>query len=167
MASGKTHDLITWYCFIPCLAWGWEANQNFFMGLILSSGFLFAGLMFGPDLDTKSLQYYRWGFLRFFWIPYQKAGGHRSFVSQSHDALWGPFIRFIYLGLPICFLFIVFLLFKQQNFNFSEVLDKFIDFSFNYQKLIVLFFLGTWLGSLSHHLADWFCAFKNLKQSRS
>ena len=49
----------------------------------------------------------------------------------------------------------------------NGIIPVYTSFSFNYQKLIVLFFLGTWLGSLSHHLADWFCAFKNLKQSRS
>ncbi len=29
--------------------------------------------MFGPDLDIYSVQFQRWGFLRWIWLPYQKS----------------------------------------------------------------------------------------------
>ena len=39
------------------------------MTLAIASGFLLGGLMLGPDLDTRSIHYKRWGWLRGFGYP--------------------------------------------------------------------------------------------------
>ncbi len=74
MPSGQTHDRITLWC-LPAIA---GCTYLLTQGdsdrtLIVAGAFLFSGLMFGPDLDIYSVQYKRWGYLRWLWIPYQKA----------------------------------------------------------------------------------------------
>ncbi len=64
MPSGRTHDRITLWC-LPIVAVGtYMLTQQLPWMLIASGGFLFGGLMFGPDLDIHSVQYKRWGILR-------------------------------------------------------------------------------------------------------
>lgn len=65
------------------------------MTLLVASGFLLGGLMFGPDLDLRSRQYQRWGWLRWLWLPYQKRLRHRSFLS--HGPVIGTLLRVLYL----------------------------------------------------------------------
>ena len=71
-------------------------HRNSDRTLIVAGEFLFSGLMFGPDLDIYSVQYKRWGYLRWLWIPYQKTLKHRSFFS--HGLIIGTTIRLIYLA---------------------------------------------------------------------
>ncbi|MGK7945394.1 MAG: metal-binding protein [Microcystaceae cyanobacterium] len=95
MPSGKTHDRITWstlpwvICITSLLIPQWHII------LIVGASFLFAGFMFGPDLDIYSIQYQRWGILQFIWNPYQKLIPHRSLFS--HGFLIGTIIRVVYL----------------------------------------------------------------------
>jgi len=164
MANGKVHDRVTIFLSLP-LSFLLQKIFDFKIKetSLFFIGFLFAGLMFGPDLDTKSNQYKRWGPLRFIWKPYQKLGGHRSFLNQSHDSFFGPLIRIIYLFFMLLFLisivFFVFQLFEKYLFK-SEIfnLEK-IDFNLsiktNTWKKVLISLLGIWLGSLSHHLTDW------------
>jgi uncharacterized metal-binding protein len=155
MATGKVHDKITLYLILPVFAINLLVLKDNISSLICTLSFLFAGLMFGPDLDTFSHQYKRWGFLRFLWIPYQKFGGHRSFLNQSHDALFGPVFRLCYLGL--LWLIFAWLSWHFFNFNLNLVLfwlQKYLELSL--LQLLILFFVGTWLGSLSHQATDWF-----------
>lgn len=72
MPSGRTHDRITLWAlpFVTGVAF-WQTKSGH-LTLLITGGFLFGGLMFGPDLDIYSRQYQRWGFLRFIWLPYQK-----------------------------------------------------------------------------------------------
>lgn len=72
MPSGRTHDSITLYA-LPIVAGVtfWQTGSSN-VTLFVSGGFLFGGLMFSPDLDIYSIQYQRWGFLRWIWLPYQK-----------------------------------------------------------------------------------------------
>ena len=96
MPSGRTHDQIT----LMCLPWvgglSLLVTFNPALALCLCCGFLFSGLMFGPDLDIYSKQYQRWGPLRFIWIPYQKTLSHRSWLS--HGPVMGTALRLIYLA---------------------------------------------------------------------
>ena len=64
MPSGKTHDRITLWClpWIGLLAM--IATNHWGYTLLVAAGFVFAGLMFGPDLDVRSVQSKRWGWLR-------------------------------------------------------------------------------------------------------
>ena len=164
MASGKIHDRVTLLFLLPIIL----SLQRFFLLelkeiVFFTFGFLFAGLMFGPDLDTKSVQYKRWGFLRFIWKPYQKLGGHRSFLNQSHDSLLGPFLRVVYLACLLSLLTVILIyflnLFFDKKYLVSE-LFKLVFLEIAGKKKLLLFLSGIWLGSFSHHLTDWFYELK-------
>jgi uncharacterized metal-binding protein len=95
MPSGRTHDSITLWS-LPLLAGiTFEQTQSASLTLSVAGGFLFSGLMFGPDLDIYSQQYKRWSVLRWIWLPYRKAMRHRSL--WSHGPIVGTVIRVIYL----------------------------------------------------------------------
>ena len=83
MPSGRTHDIVT-YALIPptfvAAQWYWG---DLLVSTIATVTMVFAGLMFGPDLDLYSNQYRRWGLLRFIWYPYMVALSHRSRLSHG------------------------------------------------------------------------------------
>ena len=58
------------------------------------AAYLFSGFWLSDDLDTHSLAYKRWGWLRWLWWPYQKAVPHRSWIS--HGIGFGPIFRVAY-----------------------------------------------------------------------
>ncbi len=163
MSSGKVHDKVTWYLAIPFFGFCWAFLNSFGESSFCTCSFIFSGLMFGPDLDTKSKQYKRWGFLRFLWIPYQKLGGHRSFLNQSHDSLFGPILRFLYL---FCIFGSLALLISYfAKINLFDLLNKLNNsFSIDYLRLLLLFLMGTYIGSLSHQLTDWAYSAKKFYQ---
>lgn len=94
MPSGKTHDTITFLLTAPAFAAGYAATGDLKFSAAAAVSFLFGGLMFGPDLDTLSKQYSRWGFLRPLWLPYRTTFKHRS--RWSHGLLFGTLFRVIY-----------------------------------------------------------------------
>ena len=83
MPSGITHDRITLWTlpWIVGITYGFTRNGE--VTLILSGGFLFSGLMFGPDLDIHSIQYKRWGLFKGIWLPYRNLFRHRSLFSHG------------------------------------------------------------------------------------
>jgi len=96
MPAGRIHDRITLWS-LPLVAAGcWWQTGNSAFTLAVAGGFLFSGLMFGPDLDTNSRQYQRWGWFRWIWRPYQKAMRHRSLLS--HGPVIGTVGRVLYLS---------------------------------------------------------------------
>ena len=95
MPSGKNHDRLTWLCLPLVVGITTIVTRNSQLVCLLTGGFLFSGLMFGPDLDIYSLQYKRWGLLRWLWLPYQKILPHRSLFS--HGLFIGTAIRIFYL----------------------------------------------------------------------
>jgi uncharacterized metal-binding protein len=99
MPSGRTHDQITFICLPWVGALSLIATLNVGVTLCLCGGFLFSGLMFGPDLDIYSKQYQRWGPLRCIWLPYRKVLSHRSWLS--HGPVIGTLLRLLYLGVWI------------------------------------------------------------------
>ncbi len=96
MPSGATHDRITWLSFPVVLGTTLLMTRNLGLGACVSGGFLFSGLMFGPDLDIHSIQFKRWGYLRWVWLPYQRKVRHRSWIS--HGPVIGTCIRVLYLA---------------------------------------------------------------------
>ena len=96
MPSGKTHDGLTWGAAFPlAFGIGWY-GEGWVSAAIFGAGFLFGGLMFGPDLDLPSVQTRRWGPLRGIWLPYQRMFRHRS--GWTHGFFVGPLVRILYLG---------------------------------------------------------------------
>lgn len=157
MPSGKTHDRITLWT-LPWIVGGTLLlTRNGELALIVASGFLFSGLMFGPDLDIYSVQFKRWGVLRYLWLPYQKLFRHRSFFS--HGLIIGTVVRLLYL-LAILLIIAIFLVaIAQLLFGFDWNWRLFILNNFNlikqeYTAEAIALFVGLELGAMSHVLSD-------------
>lgn len=96
MPSGRTHDRITLWCLPFVTGCTYLLTNSLAITVILTLSFLVGGFMLGPDLDIRSIQYRRWGLLRWIWLPYQKALKHRS--RLSHGPIIGTAIRVVYMG---------------------------------------------------------------------
>src|SRR3954451_11103211 len=94
MPSGRTHDAITILLAAPAFAVVFAITGNAGAAAVVTIAFVFGGVMFGPDLDTVSRQYSRWGPFRFIWFPYRSFFRHRS--RFSHGLIFGSLIRVIY-----------------------------------------------------------------------
>lgn len=158
MPSGKTHDTITWWSTPLVTLSGWLLTHDLTAAIVLGVSFAFSGLMFSGDLDLKSVQYKRWGWFRWIWIPYQKMVPHRS--PLSHGPVLGLATRLIYLSLWLGILFFLFwqgamyleqeALIHQSRAGVEQALTWFR----RSPLLAVALVLGLWLGGLSHTLAD-------------
>ncbi|AFY44901.1 metal-binding protein [Nostoc sp. PCC 7107] len=157
MPSGQTHDRITLWA-LPLVAGVsfWQTRSSS-VTLLVASGFMFGGLMFGPDLDIYSRQYQRWGYLRWIWLPYQKSLRHRSFLS--HGPIIGTTLRVIYLSvlLAITALIVLVIIEKLGNTTFNwQALGKNVARSLvGHSTEYLALFLGLELGAMSHSLSDW------------
>jgi uncharacterized metal-binding protein len=157
MPSGQTHDRITLWA-LPFVAGAtFVQTKSGNLTLLVASGFMFGGLMFGPDLDIYSRQYQRWGLLRWIWIPYQKSLRHRSFLS--HGPIIGTTLRVIYLsgvvGILIIFGAVVAQILGNGNWS-RQVLNEAVARSlFHHSTELLALFLGLELGAMSHSLSDW------------
>ncbi|MFN5515562.1 MAG: metal-binding protein [Cyanobacteriota bacterium] len=96
MPAGKVHDRITYWSLPPLTALVYGLTQKVHLAALFALAYVFSGLMFGPDLDIHSVQYRRWGVLRWLWLPYRRAIKHRSWLS--HGFIAGTVIRLLYLG---------------------------------------------------------------------
>lgn len=154
MPSGKTHDGITWGAVIPLTAGLGMLGPGWLEALGFGAGFLFAGLMFGPDLDVPSVQVRRWGPLRGIWTPYQRMFRHRS--RWTHGLFLGPAFRLLYLGawllLPLGG---AWLLLQATGTDMEGMLARVTEVSAGLDLALLGFvLLGIWAGSASHTLAD-------------
>jgi uncharacterized metal-binding protein len=158
MPSGSTHDRITLWIVPGLVISGWYLTQSGRLTLILILGFLFSGLMFGPDLDIYSVQFKRWGKLRFIWIPYQKLIKHRSIFS--HGPIIGTLLRIIYLLTLLTLLGIFVVGIAQLIWGFSWNWGEFRQLMWklgtqDQRNSVLALYLGLELGALSHILSDW------------
>lgn len=157
MPSGKTHDRITLWT-LPWIVGGTLIlTRDGELTLIVAGAFLFSGLMFGPDLDIYSIQFKRWGLLRYFWLPYQKLFRHRSFFS--HGLIIGTVIRLFYLLGILSILAILLVAIAQLFFGFYWNWQVFTINSFSlikqeYPQEAIALFCGLELGAMSHVLSD-------------
>lgn len=157
MPSGATHDRITLWTlpWITGIAYGLTRNGE--LTLILSVGFLFSGLMFGPDLDIYSVQFKRWGILQTIWMPYRLFFRHRSIFS--HGPIIGTCVRVLYLFVFIA-LFAIFAVAIAQLFlgfpwNWQEfALTKSRLLANQYPREALALFCGLELGAMSHSISD-------------
>ncbi len=174
MPSGRTHDRITFLCLPWVGGLGLIVTLNWGLTLWLCGGFLFSGLMFGPDLDIYSKQYQRWGPLRFIWIPYRKALSHRSWLS--HGPIVGTVLRVLYLGVWAGLgLSLYRILATQWGGGFWDISQliaaieaNWHQYSHTYLTLLVGFELGAMSHSLSDHIGSGAKAFlKRFRRSKS
>ena len=167
MPSGQTHDRITiWALPLIAIATFWQTRSSG-ITLLIAAGFMFGGLMFGPDLDIYSIQFQRWGYFRFIWLPYQKSLRHRSFLS--HGPLIGTTLRVIYLcGLvSIAGIFVLLIAEKLLNMNWSwyEVAKHLLEIINLHSTRFLALFIGLELGAMSHSISDWSnSAYKRFKR---
>ena len=162
MPNADTHDRIT-YILAPVTAVGaqWYWQRPALAGLA-AVFMLFAGLMFGPDLDLHSRPYKRWGPLRFIWKPYQATLSHRS--PFSHGPLLGTVVRVIYF-LVIFLLLGSLTLYLRDRFLYGSQLYFTEQYDLLRQDVLRFWgrtekpyfyasFAGLWFGALSHTAAD-------------
>jgi uncharacterized metal-binding protein len=173
MPSGKTHDLITFVLAVPVAVATYYFTQDKTITGIVTLGMIFGGLMFGPDLDTQSKQYTRWGPLRFMWWPYKVTLAHRS--RFSHGILFGTLIRIAYFLIVVslllaCALFIRNTYLHHSSAGIVEVQDAFTRVWEILKPIkrdyLIAAFAGLWLGASSHTASDVLGSFfKSVKKS--
>jgi len=157
MPSGKTHDIINiiFIVFVFLIIFLYDILSNLDKDVILNSAYIFIGsyifstFMLSPDLDLyKNKSKLNWGFLRWIWYPYSKVFKHRGI---SHSIVFGILTRLIYLYIVIMIFQFVYLYIKDEieDINFF-IIDK--DYLNVYN--IISFFLGIYLPSIIHTLAD-------------
>ena len=162
MPSGKTHDAITIALAAPVLAAAFVATGDIWLATVVTVGFLFGGLMFGPDLDTTSKQYSRWKFLKLLWFPYRNFFKHRS--RWSHGLVFGTLLRVIYfVGVLTVLMFAAAyaasgLMGRELPDAFAFVREwrtvgDFIRSEFG-SEILPAVFAGMWIGAASHTLTD-------------
>ena len=168
MPSGRTHDRITLWSLPLVTGLSFWQTGNGSLTLLVASGFLAGGLVFGPDLDTRSIQYKRWGWLRWIWIPYQQQLPHRSLLT--HGPIVGTLLRIAYIslwGACLTFLSIVLWAMGQQLQGtvdqwqplayqaLQSVHQGLIDRLRQYPPGWIALGIGLEAGAMSHALSDW------------
>ncbi|MEM8720717.1 MAG: metal-binding protein [Cyanobacteria bacterium P01_G01_bin.39] len=165
MPSGVVHDRITLWL-LPWIVGGtYILTRNAELTLLLSGSYLFSGMMFGPDLDIRSLQFKRWGFIRNIWLPYRQMMRHRSIFS--HGLIVGTCVRLIYLGLIIAFIAIFAVAIAQLIFGFPWNWHSFVGGKLNllitkYPSEAIAIFIGLEIGAMSHSISDWISSYRKL-----
>jgi len=157
MPSGKTHEKInllslsiTVYvvtALFSYLQFGWN---GLFLSLDFFIAYLFGTYYLSPDLDLKSRPYFRWGWLRFIWIPYQKTFAHRSI--WTHGIIIGDIIRIVYISLLI---FIPYsLLIVALNFDNQQIFNSLHHILTKHASYFWMFGIGLCFASFLHIVAD-------------
>lgn len=170
MPSGRTHDRITFFCLIPLGILAVLFSRDAQLTLILLGGFLFSGLMFGPDLDIHSVQFNRWGWFKFVWLPYRKILRHRGIVS--HGPIIGTVFRIIYLSIILLIVSLIAVGIAQLIWGFSwnwQTFARYLAQSITqkYYREAIACVIGLELGAMSHSLSDWLgSAYKRSQKKR-
>ena len=157
MPSGRTHDGLTWGATFPlAFGIGWYGD-GWVPAAIFGAGFLFGGLMFGPDLDLPSVQVRRWGPLQFIWKPYQRMFRHRS--RWTHGILVGPLVRILYLAVWVALAAAGFgaiaVAFGHAVPRWEQVLEEAWRRGQEVERIWLLYGMaGIWGGAALHTLAD-------------
>jgi uncharacterized metal-binding protein len=162
MPSGKAHDAITVILAAPTFSVAWGLTNSLPLALLGTGAMLLGGLMFGPDLDTNSRQYTRWGIFRIIWLPYRFSFRHRS--RWSHGVIFGTLIRVLYFSGAVAFLISAAVFLRAAMTGGASVgltdvvrtwqtVETVMRHTLGRHALLVGF-LGLWWGAASHTLAD-------------
>lgn len=156
MASGKNHERINLLFLVLLIFAAMSLGLFKFYGWF---GMIYCGISvvgywagtfyLNPDLDIASRPYYRFGWLRFIWKPYQLLG-HRSI--WTHGILIGDGIRYLYLSFLITPLLILISLGAGSSAFY--VVSEAIHFISDHFIYVLFFFVGNCLSSLAHIVAD-------------
>jgi len=162
MPSGRVHDLVTVLLAVPLGVAAFVWLGSIWQAAVITATFLFGGMVFGPDLDTKSKQYSRWGPFRVLWLPYRKFFAHRS--RFTHGLVFGALFRVIYfVGVVTLISYLIAIAWTGLS---DRSVPELLDFAATWQRLAVfvrrylgenffiLSFVGLWLGAASHTFSD-------------
>lgn len=156
MPSGRTHDRITLWCLPFVTGSAFLLTNRLEIVVIVTLAFLVGGFMLGPDLDIRSIQYRRWGLLRWIWLPYQKALKHRS--KLSHGPVIGTAIRVIYMGVWIgiftTVLAIAFNALWDAKLTATSIMATVQYLGNHYIAEWIAAIVGLELGAISHSTSD-------------
>lgn len=157
MPSGYTHDRITLWSLPVVAALSFIRTRDSTLTLLLLSGFLFGALMLGPDLDTRSIHFKRWGLLRWIWIPYRGSLRHRS--PLSHWPLVGTVVRVVYVLVWTFLLCLGSMALVNEVFqigwtwaDIATIIGRSLR---EHRAAWIVIGIGLEVGALSHYLADW------------
>ncbi|EAZ88591.1 metal-binding protein [Crocosphaera chwakensis] len=169
MPSGRTHDRITYLSLLPLVIIIYSLTRRIEWLFWFSGAYLFSGLMFGPDLDIYSVQYKRWGIIRWIWLPYQSCFKHRSFFS--HGFILGTAIRVIYLLTIILIVAIFIVAIAQLIWGFPWNWRNFANRSFNllknrYLAEAIVTLIALELGAMSHSFSDYLVSYFKHSQKK-
>ena len=162
MPNGKTHDAITFLLLPPTFLLGWRLADSTSLAAFATGAFLFGGLMFGPDLDTQSIQYTRWSVFRFLWFPYKIVFAHRS--RWSHGLVFGTLLRVIYFAGALTLfgtlgLYLAAVICNAAPPNLAEirvlwqVIGVWMRLTIGDYALFAIL-IGLWFGAASHTMTD-------------
>ncbi|MFN6963543.1 MAG: metal-binding protein [Pyrinomonadaceae bacterium] len=162
MPIGKTHDIATVVLAVPAAMAAQYFSGDAKWTFAFVTAYLFGGLMFGPDLDTRSRPYARWSIFKFIWLPYRWAFAHRS--AWTHGLLASTLLRLIY------FLGMVTLVAYASALVVATVREArvatLVDFSRGWRYLgaftgaylgnrgLIAALAGVWTGAFVHTLLD-------------
>ena len=156
MPSGRTHDRITLWCFPFVTGLTFWVVRSPVLTLIVALSFLVGGFMLGPDLDIHSIQYKRWGPIRWIWLPYQKALKHRS--QLSHGPIIGTALRVVYLAVWVALLTLLVVEVLNAVWDAQLTLGSlnapFKYLTSNYLSEWISVLVGLELGAISHSASD-------------
>ncbi|MEY3297774.1 MAG: hypothetical protein RLZZ597_1034 [Cyanobacteriota bacterium] len=157
MSSGRTHDRITLWTLPLVVLLAFRITLDGWLTGLVCLGFLLGGWVFGPDLDIHSVQYKRWGWLRWIWLPYRGSMRHRS--RWSHGPVIGTVIRVAYISIWLALAAIVVIDvlngMGHTAVTWEEVFGGIGGHLHTHWPRWVALLVGLELGALSHYTADW------------
>lgn len=146
----------------PVAGLAYVVTADIVLTVIATATFLFGGLMFGPDLDTQSKPYARWGIFRVIWFPYRSVFKHRS--RWSHGLVFGTLFRVVYFSGAITLagavLLVLYAIFSggelPQTVEIADAWRKIGSATRDHSGLlpVLVAFAGMWLGAASHTVTD-------------
>ncbi len=157
MSSGRTHDRITLWTLPLVVLAAFRVTLDGGFTVIVCVGFLIGGWMFGPDLDIHSVQYKRWGWLRWIWLPYRGRIRHRS--RLSHGPLIGTAVRVLYFSgwVALVGLIVVDVINSSQGaeLTWGDLIAGIGWGIKTYWPHWLALLVGLELGACSHYVTDW------------